>query len=182
MPGRAPRLVVALFSCSGEFLLVFCTLWHAHCLGSPCFIDSVITKMARRLKHQEGVKNTFLGDAGRRWAKGIRQDVEKELRFVHKDSSETSPHTLYSGIYRLHAPRPTGVYSKPLRWQLPSCNYCFLSAWVDVLLLFDKCVGEGRVQEMIPFGSQSLLGTGLSWGGKSTEGHHMAAPSFFCLL
>lgn len=36
---------------------------------------------------------------------------------------------------------------------IPSCNYCFLSAWIDVLLLFNKCAGEGRVQEMIPFGS-----------------------------
>lgn len=64
-------------------------------------------------KWQEGWNNRkewnrsdFSGTQGGDGPKQSCQDVEKELRFVHKDSSETSPHTLRNGIYKLPLPLP----------------------------------------------------------------------------
>ena len=170
MPGRALRLVASL-SWSREFLLVLLYSetfrLHARRSGWPCAVNSFTAQMAGRWEHQEGAEWAVFSQEFREVRAHLIRMLERSsgsfrsLRLLLSMMEHSSP-------FPFPTPRPL-LFTAPLSdcSNILATTAPFLSTEIDVwLLLFGKCVGEGRVHEMISFGSPR---NSLGLGGKCVQ-------------
>ena len=148
------------------------------CRGSgwPCFINSLITQMARRWKYprREQDRLSSLKNSGRRWAP-LSSGCWRRLRFVRQ--FRCLHLILYIMEYSLLSPPPPQSLQPTSQMAvifLPflvasidfCCCCCFVNTWVRT---------ESR--KWFPF-----LGSGLGLGGKCVEGKQCLTPYYHTLL